>query len=182
MQPDEKAALTIRDLLVSELIPNDPLFAITEEHINAFIRIYDTYSMASEAKYKNYARRINYTFNRKMAGRDLIRFKQQLGAKANQCREGFIYSIGNPAWPNYLKLGRTTDVIKRLASYQTYSPHRDYYRAHYEFVLDTREFEKLILKEFGQTLDSGEWISDTTVKEIIAFVNARVPRTPSWAT
>ena len=93
-----------------------------------------------------------------MAGRDLIKFKIERGAKANQCKEGFIYSVGNPAWPGFLKIGMTTNVIKRVAAYQTYSPFRDFKRVHYEFVLDKHQFEKDILTNFHEDLALGEWI------------------------
>ena len=41
---------------------------------------------------------------------------------------GFIYALTNPAWPKWVKIGRTIqdDVNNRLDDYQTYSPLQDY--------------------------------------------------------
>ena len=39
---------------------------------------------------------------------------------------GYLYIITNSAWPNFIKIGITTDLDKRLQQYQTGSPHRDY--------------------------------------------------------
>lgn len=186
MDPKDKAALTIIKLIENAIIPaNNPLFDITEDQLDSFIQIYDTYSdgrrrTTKGGLSKNYRNRINYTFARKMAGRDLIAFKVERGAKTNQCKEGFIYSIANPAWPNYLKIGMSSNVEKRLASYQTYSPLRDYYRVHYEFVLNKRQVEKDILNKFGYSFENGEWIKDTSAEEIIKYINKKIPRQPSW--
>lgn len=39
---------------------------------------------------------------------------------------GFLYIITNPAFPGWIKIGTTKDLTKRLQTYQTSSPHRDY--------------------------------------------------------
>jgi hypothetical protein len=186
MIPQEKASLTISELLKRGVIPaNNYLFDITESHLDSFIQIYDSYSEGKRRTSKGevskvYKNRINYTFARKMAGRDLVAFKVERGAKTNQCKEGFVYSIANPAWPNFLKVGMSSNVDKRLAGYQTYSPLRDYKRVHYEFVLNKRQTEKDILNKFNYSLENGEWIKNTSVEEIIAYVNSKIPRVPSW--
>lgn len=186
MTPKDKAALTISELLKTGVIPtNNYLFEITENHLDSFIRVYDTYSDGLRRTdkgdtAKSYRNRINYPFARKMAGRDLVAFKLERGAKTNQCKEGFIYSIGNPAWPNHLKIGMSSNVEKRLAGYQTYSPLRDYYRVHYEFVLNKRQTEKDILTKFNHSIESGEWLKDTSVESIIEYINKSIPRKPSW--
>jgi len=41
-------------------------------------------------------------------------------------KSGYLYIIQNPAWPNWLKIGITDNLDKRLQSYQTSSPFRDY--------------------------------------------------------
>ena len=188
MTPKDKAAATIVELIRDKVIPaNNCLFQITEYHLDSFIKVYDSFSDGLKRSEKittdkSYHNRINYTFARKMAGRDLIAFKIERGAKANQCKEGFVYSIGNPAWPSYLKIGMSSNVEKRLAAYQTYSPLRDYYRAHYEFVLDKRKVEKDILSKFNYSTEHGEWIRDTSVEEIMQYINSSIPRRPSWIT
>jgi len=39
---------------------------------------------------------------------------------------GYIYIIINPTWTDYIKLGRTKNLNKRLNDYQISSPFRDY--------------------------------------------------------
>lgn len=42
-------------------------------------------------------------------------------------KPGHVYVIGNVAWPGWYKVGRATRLHQRLESYQTGSPHRDYF-------------------------------------------------------
>lgn len=46
-------------------------------------------------------------------------------------KEGFIYIISNSEFPNYYKIGVTSDINNRLRSYQTSSPHRNYKLEYY---------------------------------------------------
>jgi hypothetical protein len=48
--------------------------------------------------------------------------------KKEKVIHGFVYIITNPAWPKWVKVGLTTEkeTKKRLSSYQTGSPMRDY--------------------------------------------------------
>ncbi|WP_184803072.1 GIY-YIG nuclease family protein [Nitrospirillum iridis] len=42
-------------------------------------------------------------------------------------RPGHVYVIANTAWPGWYKVGRASRLHQRLESYQTGSPHRDYF-------------------------------------------------------
>lgn len=46
-------------------------------------------------------------------------------------KEGFIYIISNSEFPNYYKIGVTSDINNRLRTYQTSSPHRNYKLEYY---------------------------------------------------
>lgn len=39
---------------------------------------------------------------------------------------GYLYAVTNPAWPDWIKLGKATNPEKRIGGYQTSSPMRDY--------------------------------------------------------
>lgn len=40
--------------------------------------------------------------------------------------EGDVYIITNPAWPEWVKVGKAVEASDRLNNYQTSSPYRDY--------------------------------------------------------
>lgn len=44
----------------------------------------------------------------------------------NQVKEGYVYVMTNPAWPDWVKVGMAVDAKDRLNSYQTSCPFRDY--------------------------------------------------------
>lgn len=75
-------------------------------------------------------------------------------------RPGFVYVIKTPAYPEWCKVGMTVDLDKRLASYQTGSPFRDYELVASKKVEDRRAAEA----ELFATLEAvwprrGEWIN-----------------------
>lgn len=71
---------------------------------------------------------------------------------------GFIYAVVNPAWPEWVKVGMTTDPVRRLNDYQTSSPFRDYQMVAFKEVEDRRAAEAELhaeLEAFGRR--EGEW-------------------------
>ena len=44
----------------------------------------------------------------------------------SKVKEGYVYVISNPAWPDWVKVGMAIDADDRCSSYQTSSPLRDY--------------------------------------------------------
>lgn len=46
--------------------------------------------------------------------------------KLESIKEGYVYAITNPAWPEWVKIGMAIDADDRCNGYQTSSPFRDY--------------------------------------------------------
>ena len=59
-------------------------------------------------------------------------------------KKGFIYIISNSAFPNYYKIGITTNIKSRLRTYQTSSPYRNYKIEYYVEHEDCYNAEQLI--------------------------------------
>jgi len=59
-------------------------------------------------------------------------------------KEGFIYIISNSNYPDYYKIGVTTDISGRLRTYQTGSPHRNFKMEYYIFHPNCYEAEQQI--------------------------------------
>ncbi len=55
----------------------------------------------------------------------------------NQVKEGYVYVMTNPAWPEWVKVGMAVDPEDRLKSYQTSCPFRDY-MLYYSYEVDDR--------------------------------------------
>lgn len=74
-------------------------------------------------------------------------------------KEGYVYIITNPAWPDWVKIGMAVDAEDRLNGYQTSSPMRDYKLEYSVKSNDRRRAEREAHKKALKKCDNshGEW-------------------------
>lgn len=73
-------------------------------------------------------------------------------------KEGYIYVITNPAWPEWVKIGMAIDAEDRLNGYQTSSPMRDYQLVHAIATPDRAKAERVAHKAAAMCGErQGEW-------------------------
>lgn len=73
---------------------------------------------------------------------------------------GYVYIISNSNFPGYYKIGITKDIKKRLNTYQTSSPHRNYKIEYYIHHPNYKKAEKDIhgmMHYFAVEYGKGEW-------------------------
>lgn len=161
MKEFEKRVIDV--MIYSNEIPKDGIFQVTEEHLDSYITAYGEIFGSKNKGLKN---KNEYRFARKLAGRTLVRLLYERGAKLNQINAGMVYVISNPAFEKHLKIGMTMDVIDRLSQYQTYDPYRAFRLEKYNFVLNRKHHEKLLLTHPDIINESGEWVLKENVEEI----------------
>lgn len=73
--------------------------------------------------------------------------------------DGEVYLVTNPAWPDWVKLGKAAIATDRLSAFQTGSPYRDYIILCSVYVDNRHETEKELLIAFQKhaTEYKGEW-------------------------
>lgn len=79
--------------------------------------------------------------------------------KSFKQKNGYLYIITNKAWPGYVKVGVTLNLKKRLQTYQTASPFRDYkliYSVHHPLYLEAEQKIKETMKYFATEIRN-EW-------------------------
>lgn len=157
------------DQIINLMVDRDKIpiigsFDITEKHLSDYMQIYEELFGNKGAGYKTVS---NTRFARKLAGITLLNLKFKRGFGCHSCKEGLVYLVQNPAWPDHLKVGMTTDLDARLSVYQTYDPYRSYKVKHYEFVFDRRLVEKNILNRYNVNVEKGEWLNKVDALEII---------------
>lgn len=160
---NDKGREVIEVLTKTGFLPEEKNFDIKEYMLKEAIRMYGLLSHGGNNKF-------SYGYARKMWGLNLLGLKISRGATYRDCKEGMVYLIGNPAWPEYLKIGMTIDSEARLESYQTYDPLRRYYIKNYEFCLNRKSAEKALLKKFNFHIVRGEWIKFSDSLEVIQTV------------
>jgi hypothetical protein len=75
-----------------------------------------------------------------------------------QIKEGYVYVITNPAWPEWVKIGMAIDAEDRLNGYQTSSPMRDYQLVHAIATPDRAKAERVAHKAAAMCGEKqGEW-------------------------
>ena len=78
--------------------------------------------------------------------------------KDAQLKEGYVYVITNPAWPEWVKIGMAIDAEDRLNGYQTSSPMRDYELVHAISTPDRARAERVAHKAAAMCGErKGEW-------------------------
>lgn len=141
-----KPEIVLLELEKLSLINKDKGFDITFELIDKYIEIYSSISSKSGTKF-------DLRLARKIASMFLVEYKLY---NKLPCKEGFAYIISNPAWPNHYKVGMSKHVKKRLSTYQTYSPFRDYKLEWFGFWFDAKLGEKALRACFN--IESHEWV------------------------
>ena len=153
-------------------IPTVP-YDITEEHLIAFMHAY-----VNILNKKPFALDTSdYRYSRKLAGLSLVKHNIKMGKTPSEIKSGFVYLIENKAYPEHFKVGMCVDVEDRLKTYQTYDPYRSFKVNRYEFVLNRRHYEKLILSSYHLSLEEGEWIKKSNAERIfrdVTFVYDKV--------
>ena len=82
--------------------------------------------------------------------------------------EGEVYLIMNPAWPEWVKVGKAAIATDRLSNYQTSSPFRDYIIIKSVKTVDRHATETDLLNKFeAESVERrGEWFKISKEKAI----------------
>lgn len=85
---------------------------------------------------------------------------------------GDIYIIVNPAWPDWVKVGKAAFANDRLTGYQTSAPFRDYEILHAIPVENMHEQERIFLRLFAEKAKDtrGEWFKIEREKAVELLV------------
>ena len=81
--------------------------------------------------------------------------------------DGYIYVITNKAWEGWVKIGRATDVSKRIGAYNTSSPYRDYEAVYFTKTKNPFIIEMYFIDTYGD--DNNEWFN-ISVEEAIKSI------------
>jgi hypothetical protein len=160
MNIKEKIEVIINELIQHGIIPSDGKFEVTADLIDKYRIVYGVVNNVPLFPKLNKA---DNRLSRKLAALTLLEFTLSKGYKP---KAGFVYGISNPSYPGYYKIGITQDLDKRLSTYQTYDPHRQFKVEHYRFVEDKRLEEKRILQQYQTDLSKGEWITTEKLSDI----------------
>ena len=92
--------------------------------------------------------------------------------KLESIKEGYVYAITNPAWPEWVKIGMAIDADDRCNGYQTSSPFRDYSLEHVMITNNRRKAEAQAHKAAAKIAKEqrGEWFK-ISVKEAAEILN-----------
>ncbi len=101
---------------------------------------------------------------------------EEITGKAPKKEDGYIYALQNPAWPEYVKIGKSVEPNQRIESYQTYSPHRDYKPiCNHVYSKNYGELEKMahaIARQLSGDFNAKEWfkLSPQQAEKILLLV------------
>jgi len=80
--------------------------------------------------------------------------------KKQGTKNGYVYAIINPAWPDWVKIGMAIDAEDRLNGYQTSSPMRDYKLIHSVYFKNRSKAERNAHKLAEKIAErKGEWFN-----------------------
>jgi len=88
--------------------------------------------------------------------------------KDERVKEGYVYAVSNPAWPEWIKIGMAIDADDRLNGYQTSSPMRDYRLIYSIATQDRGRLERIAHKAAAKCGEKqGEWFKITGEQAIV---------------
>jgi hypothetical protein len=95
---------------------------------------------------------------------------QRTERKNSVVEDGFLYLVTSPAYPEWVKVGQTSDFEKRLSAYQTASPHADYSMVEVKYVENRVEAESKLLEMARLVFEvKGEWVKASVEDLVLNF-------------
>ena len=85
--------------------------------------------------------------------------------------EGYIYVVVNPLISDYVKIGRTKTVAKRVKQLATGSP-MEYKVLHSELVINASQVEAHLHRVFNDVRQNGEWFKTNDIEKIKKEINS----------
>jgi len=91
--------------------------------------------------------------------------------------EGWLYVVTNPKWPEWVKIGITRDLAKRLSSYNTGAPTTNvfYQRKYHKYHPKARDLEREIhksMRDDSRRGDSREWYR-MSIEDAVSIIDRR---------
>lgn len=116
---------------------------------------------------------IDFKENRKKANENASMYKDDLSA-------GYVYCVYSPTFPEFIKVGKTVNLQKRLVQYNTSNPYSDFiFLSVSEFCLNSSEIETAIINVLGKnnSLVGREWFENTpeNIDTVVAIIEAVKP-------
>ena len=173
---DDKARQIFEVMMEENLIPREGQFEITDFLLNKSYEIGSVIFKKLAKPNKPSDKR----FHKRMAGLNMIHLNNERSNEEKIVKKkltlkqhsGFLYIILNSSFPDFMKIGITKDLEKRLSSYQTYDPFRNFYVKKSIFIEDVRNVEKYLLDNYKmENSYNGEWISIEQLEEINLYMN-----------
>jgi hypothetical protein len=88
-----------------------------------------------------------------------LMYAREYAAKMRDKHMEFIYLAGSPTFGGYIKIGRTTKPTKRLVTFNTHTPFKDFEFLRVYKVNQSRKVEADLLDIVSQLgTQSGEWV------------------------
>jgi hypothetical protein len=156
--------LIFAQLIEEDLIPEKGTFLVTDIISNRYVELYSLFKGEG-----NLGSKANKRYATKLAGLSFLKLNEKRlknSTEYSKTLSGVVYLISNPAFPGYLKIGITGNLLKRISSYQTYDPLRRYKIEHYKIVSNARQYEKYLLNNSKIDLAKGEWVLDKNIREL----------------
>lgn len=98
---------------------------------------------------------------------------EQLDKIHAKTKAGYVYAVEHPAFPGWCKVGKTTNPLRRLASYQTGDP-----ESRYEMTIQIQtpdrhkaEVETIAMLESRGKVVTGEWFRGKAVEVLSAYLD-----------
>jgi len=91
--------------------------------------------------------------------------------KANPYK-GFIYVVTNPAWNNWVKIGRAINIKERIKNYNVSSPYRDFKVDFFMQIGNPVLIERYFFEKYGT--EYNEWFNisiDEAINELKKLKN-----------
>jgi hypothetical protein len=176
---DAKAKMIFDEMIREGFIPESGEFEITDFLLEKSYEIGNMLFRDKNKKRSPSDRR----FHKKIAGINFLHLNNEradLETKVVQQKSvlkhksGILYIIENPAFAEFVKVGITRDLSKRLLTYQTYDPYRAFKVRKYIFVQDVKKVERFLLETFNLSdTFHVEWLSVKSLRKIEDFMNTK---------
>lgn len=168
----KKHEIVIDTLIKRKKIPEIGYFLIDEKLCSEYDNTFKELFPSKNTKLKNH----KIKFNNKLTRISLLNCLKQRKYEEDynvtkrfksENNFGILYIISNPSFPNFIKLGITSNLNNRLKTYQTCDPYRSFKVEHYILIDDVNKIENEIHVKYGISYENGEWIKRDKIEEIL---------------